>query len=666
MNKIDAKIRLSKGYAQPYGISVQDDGFNFAIFSKKQKAILCLLDTTSHDIFLEISLDNVKNKTGNVWHILIHDLPPNLGYAFRLYDEKDTNKLLVDPFVKEISSPVKWDDEQIYAPLGLVKAEIAFDWENDRHPDIPSENLIVYEMHVRGFTQHESSNTQNPGTFLGIIEKIPYLLELGINAIELLPIQEFNECENHRHNPFNGNKLYNYWGYSTVNFFSPMNRYASKPGAVLHEFKTMVKELHRHGIEVFLDVVFNHTAEGGNGGPIISFKGIDLPTFYILNSNQGFQDYSGCGNTFNCNHPFTCDLILNCLRYWVAEMHVDGFRFDLASIFTRDKKGHPVPHAHLIEAISLDPILSKTKLVAEPWDAAGLYQVGSFYQDDRWGEWNGKYRDTVRRFIKGTSGMVGKFATRICGSQDLYYQKSPNSSYNFITIHDGFTLNDLVSYNEKHNMSNGEENRDGNNDNDSWNCGIEGITNDKTIIELRERQKRNFHLVLMLSQGIPMLLMGDEYGHTKRGNNNTWCQDNELNWFLWDNLTTNSQFYRFFRLLIQFRNTHKVLKQGRFLTEDDIQWHGEKPLKPNWDRDSQFLAFTLIDHQNHQDLYAAFNAQNKTVEIEIPSPLNSSKHWCWIINTANLSPYDFFESILKVESRTHIMPPYSALLLKCN
>lgn len=665
MNRnVDTKLRLSKDNAYPYGTSSQNGGINFAIFSKKSHALLCLLNKINHEVLFEILLDETFNRTGNVWHICIHDLPENLAYAFRFYDKEDSRQLLVDPYAKQISSHPIWGNIDHYNPLGVVTPLTDFDWENDRHPHIPEQNLILYEMHVRGFTHHKSSGVKNPGTFLGVIEKIPYLLDLGVNAIELLPIQEFNECENLRTNPFNEERLYNYWGYSSVNFFSPMNRYSTKPENVLQEFKTMVKELHKNGIEIFLDVVFNHTAEGGVEGPILSFKGIDIPTYYLLNSQQGYQDFSGCGNTVNCNHPNVHELILNCLRYWVGEMHVDGFRFDLASILMRDMKGEPLQLSPLVEAISLDPILSKTKLVAEPWDAVGLYQVGTFYPDDRWGEWNGKYRDTIRNFIKGTPGTVGKFATRICGSQDLYHQKSPNCSYNFITIHDGFTLEDLVSYNQKHNIPNGEENRDGSNFNDSWNCGAEGFTNDEKIKTLRERQKRNFHLVLMLSQGIPMLLMGDEYGHTKKGNNNTWCQDNELNWFLWDSLSDNLDFYRFYRSLIHFRRNHKVLMQGRFLTEKDIQWHGEIPLKANWEKDSQFLAFTLFDLEEKYDLYAAFNAQNKKVRVEIPTPANPSRGWCWIVNTANAHPDDFFEIPPRIESNTHIMPPYSSILLK--
>ncbi len=378
--------------------------------------------------------------------------------------------------------------------------------------------MVIYEMHTRGFTHDPSSKVKQPGTFSAITEKIPYLKKLGVNTIELLPINEFNESEYPRKNPHTGKQLMNYWGYSTINFFSPMNRYASGDNAsdTIHEFKSMVKELHRNKIEVILDVVFNHTAEGNELGPTLSFRGLENNTYYMLNNDKQFLNFSGCGNTMNCNHPVVREMIHDCLRYWVTEMHVDGFRFDLASILGRDSDGTPLSSPPLLERIALDPLFAQTKLIAEAWDAAGLYQVGSFPSWGVWAEWNGQYRDTIRCFIKGDKNLSATFATRLCGSSDMYANgRSPSHSINFTTSHDGFTLSDLVSYNHKHNIDNGENNNDGDNHNNSWTCGAEGPTKKRLIIALRERQKRNMHMALMLSQGIPMITMGDEYGHTK-------------------------------------------------------------------------------------------------------------------------------------------------------
>jgi isoamylase/glycogen operon protein len=521
-------------------------------------------------------------------------------------------------------------------------------------------------MHVRSFTQHPSSHSAHPGTFLGIIEKIPYLKSLGVNAVELMPIHEFDETEYHKKNPKTGSLLFNYWGYSTINFFCPMNRYGSKAAfeGPIEEFKMMVKELHRNQIEVILDVVFNHTAEGPLNGPTFSFRGIDNSTYYILDENGGYKDYSGCGNTFNCNHPIPHDLIVESLKYWVQEMHVDGFRFDLASILTRDQQGEPLTSPPVVEMIVKDPLLSNTKLIAEAWDAGGLYQVGSFPAFSRWAEWNGKYRDVVRRFIKGTDQQAGEFAKAITGSQDLYgVDRDPYHSVNFVTAHDGFTLKDLVSYQEKHNEENGEENRDGSSNNDSWNCGHEGETKNHAVQLIRARQMRNFHLALMLSLGVPMLLMGDEYGHTRRGNNNAWCQDNELNWFLWDEIKQQKDFFRFYKLVNHLRKKEPLLRRTSFLTNDDIDWHGHQPLNPDWDSQSRFVAFTLKDHLYAKHLYVAFNAHYESAHITLSLP-PPSKKWYRIIDTSLPSPDDFLEDPHSQPplKHTYTLLPYSALL----
>ena len=445
-----------------------------------------------------------------------------------------------------------------------------------------------------------------------------------------------------------------------------MNRYATRDeiGVATREFTTLVRELHRHEIEVILDVVFNHTAEGGITGPTYSFKGIDNPIYYLLEGDK-YANYTGCGNTFNCNHPVVIQLILDCLRYWVLRMHVDGFRFDLASILLRGKQGQPLENSPLVEAMSGDPVLAATKLIAEPWDAVGMYNVGTFYpQEVRWSEWNGKYRDSVRAYIKGSPAVKGLFTTRVCGSQDFYYNRTPQASLNFVTCHDGFTLHDLVSYDRKHNEGNGEHNQDGTNDNESWNCGVEGETDSKPILELRERQMRNFHLALMISLGIPMVHMGDEYGHTKRGNNNTWCQDNELNWFLWDQLE-HSSFTRYFKLLNQFRHATPLLKRTEFLDRKDVIFHGPEPLKPDWSPENLFIAFTLVDHEEGKDIYAAFNAKDTPQIVEFPAPPEGTA-WHMIVNTGLPSPREIVEEeqAPPLDNLLLKMAPFSAVLLK--
>lgn len=647
---------IKPGYSSPYGAYEHDGGINFALFSKNAiEVTLCLFQPHSQTIIAEIALNPYENKTGDVWHVFIKDPPLDFSYAFKIHgvndqnhkNRFDSNALLLDPYAKAVNTPIKWGSETAYQPFGTVFKEDAFEWDVRKFPVIPMHELIIYEMHVRGFTWYPTSLVTNPGTFLGIIEKIPYLKELGINTIELLPIQEFNEQENININPVTKERLFNYWGYSSVNFFSPMNRYASsnESNASILEFKKMVNELHNNGIEVILDIVFNHTSEGNHLGPTISYRGIDNSIYYLLNREGYYLNFTGCGNTLNCNHPIVRELIIDCLRYWVCEMHVDGFRFDLATILTRNPQGKPLDCPPLVEAITHDPILAQTKLIAEPWDAVGMYQVGAFFpQERRWAEWNGKYRDCVRRFIKGDFWVKNEFATRVCGSSDLYgSNRYPYHSINFITAHDGFTLADLVSFNEKHNEANGEGNQDGNNTNDSWNCGFEGFTENPEVNALRQRQMRNFHIALMVSQGVPMIQMGDEYGHTKKGNNNTWCQDNELSWFLWDKLENDITGYqRFFRLMIQFRKLHRLLRRPTFLTEKDILWHGAKPLKPNWEDSCRFLGFSLIDHESHEDLYIAFNPQGNSFSIELPE-LRDGFEWVEIVNTGKDTPNDIID-----------------------
>jgi isoamylase len=658
------RFNVSPGFPQPFGISEFGDGYNFSIYSSHAKKVaLCLFSHDTQTLVAEIPIDPAINKTGDVWHILIHNLRDNLFYSYRIDDSKD---FLLDPYAKELGISNVWGKPSTFI-FGAIIGKEAFQWEENTPPRIPRHKLIIYEMHVRGFTEHSSSEVAQKGSFLGLIEKIPYLVDLGINAVELLPVQQWNELEYRKHDPITGKVLCNYWGYSTLNFFSPMKRFASSDqiGSSIKEFKMMVRELHKHKIEVILDVVFNHTAEGGAEGPILSFKGLEEPVYYLLDEEGKFRDYTGCGNTVNCNHPVVIEMIIDCLRYWVTEMHVDGFRFDLASVFARDSKGDLATDSPLLEAITHDPVLADVKLIAEPWDAVGAYQVGGFCPaTDRWSEWNGRYRDAVRRFIKGDSWSKGEFATRICGSQDMYGKgRSPSSSINFVIAHDGFTLMDLVSYNQKHNIRNGEDNRDGNNQNDSWNCGVEGPSMNQKIKTLRERQMRNFILALMISHGIPMVLMGDEYGHTKQGNNNTWCQDNDLNWFLWDQIHERKDFFRFYRAMIHFRmQKGALLQREAFLTPDDIEWHGVLPKTPLWDLDDKFVAMTLKDHETGNDLYIAFNASDKIQNIILPT-LDQSK-WHWIANTAKLPPGEFYDSPQPVANNHYKMLGHSALILE--
>lgn len=670
------QTNCTKGVPTPLGATVSEEGINFALYSKHATAVtLCLMTNPDGPPTQEIHFDPIQNRSGFVWHLFVQGIHPPLYYAYKVDGPTEGKELLIfnkeylllDPYAREVSTTHKWASRKAYRPFGAVLPPDSFNWENVESPRHKLEDLIIYEMHVRSFTQHDSSRVVNKGTFLGLIEKIPHLLDLGVNAVELMPLQEFNENEIKTINPVNHRRLYQYWGYSTLNFFSPTSRYATQDGisVATREFKTMVRELHRHGIEVILDVVYNHTSEGSEKGPLFSYKGIDTPVYYIIN-NKKFENYSGCGNTFNCNHPVTRELILDSMRYWVQEMHVDGFRFDLASILMRGRHGQPLDPSPLVEMMSEDPILANTKLIAEPWDAAGLYHVGYFYtQEPRWSEWNGKYRDSIRRYIKGTPGTKGEFTTRICGSQDLYHNRTPTTSINFVTCHDGFTLYDLVSYNGKHNEQNGEENRDGTNDNESWNCGEEGETQNKQVNDLRQKQIRNFQLALMISTGIPMLHMGDEYAHTKKGNNNTWTHDDELNYFLWNKLEENQGFYRFVKNLIRLRKNNPVLRKKNFLGDQDIAFHGFEPNKPDWAPEQMFVAFTLFDKENHNDIYVAFNPKNGTQIIEFPDP-PEGKEWHLLVNTSNPSPKDFFEEnqAPPLQQLLFKMQPYSSLLLK--
>ncbi|MFH0977249.1 MAG: glycogen debranching protein GlgX [Spirochaetota bacterium] len=678
--------RILRGTPLPFGVKLRKGGVNFSILSRNAKSVsLILFKSAQPDSeYEEIFFDPIINKTGDIWHIWIENICEGQLYGYRIdgpYDPENgyrfnRNKLLVDPYARAVTGNFQWDlsdargydrnsplsdlsfsvkDSAPGAPKCVIIEEDFYNF--DKPVKKPLKDTIIYEVHVKGFTYHESSNIEHKGTFKGITEKIPYLKELGITAIELMPIHEFDEDENRNINPLTGKKLKNYWGYSTISFFAPKGRYSSSGtmGEQFRECRDMIKKFHEADIEVILDVVFNHTAELDHLGPTLCFRGIDNSVYYMLEDyKRYYKNFSGCGNTFNCNNPIVREFIINCLKYWVIEMDVDGFRFDLASILGRDIDGNILSNPPLLERIEEDSILRDTKIIAEAWDAAGAYQLGDF--PGRWAEWNGKYRDDVRRFWRGDENTVGYFATRIMGSADLYQRnkKNPLHSINFISCHDGFTLNDLVSYNNKHNIENGENNIDGENYNNSFNFGIEGLSEDPKIELFRNRQIKNFIATLFLSQGVPMLLAGDEFRRTQKGNNNAYCQDNEISWINWSLLNLHKDIFRFTSEIIKFRKQHPILRKDSFFTgiainEDsmpDITWHGYIKNKPDWNIDSHCIACLLNGEYAKQnnlskdnDIYIAFNASKEAICFEIPdSPSNTE--WLLAIDTSKPSPYD--------------------------
>jgi len=659
-------IRFRRGRPLPFGATIVPNGVNFSIFSSAaDSCTLVLFHKREAEPFVEIEFPR-EFRIGDVYSMIVFDLDyENLEYGYRLSgpwnpeagQRFDKAKILCDPYAKVIGGRDVWRAKPDWSDLYQHRARLSFDdfdWEGDRPLEIATKDLIIYEAHVRGFTAHPSSKVSAPGTFAGLREKIPYLKSLGINCIELLPIYEFDEWENNRLHPETGELLLNYWGYSTLGFFAPKAGYAATGslGMQVDELKNLIKELHRAGIEVMLDVVFNHTAEGDQRGPYISYRGIDNRTYYLLTPEGYYYNFSGCGNTLNCNHPVVRNMVLDCLRYWASEYHVDGFRFDLASILGRDQNGAPLANPPLLESLAYDPVLSKCKLVAEAWDAGGLYQVGSFPAYGRWAEWNGRYRDSIRRFIKGDAGMLGEIGNRIQGSPDLYWYRGPTASLNFITCHDGFTLRDMVSYNGKHNEANGERNNDGANDNNSWNCGWEGETDDPGVNALRSRQMRNAATILFLSRGVPMLLMGDELGRTQGGNNNGYCHDGALSWLDWNDVKRETGLLRFFSNLLAFRRAHSVLRGDRFFEhrdyvgsgKPDISFHGTRVGQLDWG--GRCLAFLLCGkHATPQDddLYVAINMFWDGLPFQVPQA-PEGKRWRVAINTSMPSPEDIYDS----------------------
>lgn len=688
------EYQLRPGKPLPFGATIfPGGGVNFSVYSRYATYCeLVLFWKREPEPFATIPFPD-EFRIGNVFTMVVFDLDyENIEYGYRMdgpfSPEEghwfDRSRFLMDPYAKAIGGRDVWGEEPDWNDKYPHRSRIFyddFDWEDDHPLEIPLEDLIIYEMHVRGFTQHPSSGVKYPGTFAGIRWKIPYLQELGVNCVELLPIHEFDEFENSRISPENGQRLVNFWGYSNVGFFAPKAGYAAsgKFGMQVDELKALVKELHKNGIEVILDVVFNHTAEGNENGPYISYRGIDNKTYYMLTPEGYYFNFSGCGNTLNCNNPIVRNMILDCLRYWAADYHVDGFRFDLAAILGRDQNGAPMNSPPLLETLAFDPILGKCKLIAEAWDAGGLYQVGTFPSWGRWAEWNGKYRDDIRKFLKGDSGTVGKVIQRLQGSPDLYQWRGTSASVNFITAHDGFTLMDMVSYNGKHNDANGEGNADGEEHNNSWNCGVEGPTDDPGINRLRIKQIKNAAAMLLVSHGMPMILAGDEMGRTQLGNNNAYCQDNEFSWIDWSLLDANAEILNFFKKMIAFRKAHPVLRnKTHFRNEDyvgsgypDISWHGPKAWNIDYSDERPIVAFLLCGRharggaEEDNYIYVAMNMHWEPYSFEIPA-LPEGMLWHVFANTDVQPPYDIAEidHEVAVENQSEfLLGPRSVVIL---
>ncbi|HJZ60301.1 MAG TPA: glycogen debranching protein GlgX [Gemmataceae bacterium] len=675
------------GQPFPLGATVVDGGANFSLFSRTATGVELVFFDREEDARPSrvVTLDPVTNRTYHYWHTFVPGVKPGQIYGYRVQGPAeperglrfDAAKLLLDPYGRGVVVPKTYSpeparcagDNAATAMKSVVVDPAAYDWEGDTPLRRPSARTVIYEMHVRGFTRHPNSGVKEQirGTYAGLAEKIPYLKDLGITAVELLPIHAF---DTHACPP----GLVNYWGYQPVSYFAPHPQYSSRRDSLgpVNEFRDMVKALHRAGIEVILDVVFNHTAEGNHDGPTLSYRGIDNPTYYVLERGGAwYANYSGCGNTLNANHPVVRRMIVDSLRYWVSEMHVDGFRFDLASILSRDSSGHVLPNPPVLWDIESEPALAGTKLIAEAWDAAGLYQVGNFV-GDAWKEWNGRFRDDTRDFFRGEPGVVGRFADRMLGSPEVYGHKrrEAEQSINFVTCHDGFTLNDLVSYNQKHNEANREDNRDGESHNRSWNCGIERPTDDPAVEQLRTRQVKNFLTVTMMSLGVPMILMGDEVRRTQGGNNNAYCHDNEANWFDWSLVEKHADVHRFVKLLLARRLLRDVTyeEQRTSLTEliarANKAWHGVRLNQPDWGTASHSIAFSAELRKEKLEVYLILNAYWEPLEFELP-PIGPGGRWRRWIDTFLPSPQDIvdWQAAPPVRANTYRSGPRSVVVL---
>ena len=674
--------QTSVGNCYPLGASLTDDGVNFALYTKNAREVYLLLFDDPQGAPTDVI--KLATRTKFVWHTFVHGLKAGQLYGYRVSGDFDParglrfneHKLLIDPYAKALTGKARNSENLLlaYDPfsaasdvsldarenLSIVPKAIViddkFDWRGDRPPNIPFEKLYIYEVHVKGFTAHPSSQAAHAGTYLGFIEKIPYLKDLGVNAVEFLPIHE------HYDDDFLLSKgLKNYWGYNTLAFFAPEISYSTQrtPGCQVGEFKTLVRELHKAGIEVILDVVYNHSAEGNELGPTLSFRGVDNPTYYCLTGPQHeplryYMNYTGCGNSMNLADSHVIRFVMDSLRYWVEVMHVDGFRFDLASVLGRENGGFK-GSASFFDAVSQDPVLNRVKLIAEPWDI-GSYDVGNFPVD--WSEWNGRFRDTVRKFVKGDGGQLRDLGWRLTGSADLYGDdgRSAYNSVNFITCHDGFTLHDLAAYNEKHNDANLENNRDGTNDNNSWNCGAEGETDDPAILQLRKQLVKNHFCALLFSMGTPMMLGGDEFLRTQKGNNNAYCQDNEISWFDWNDLTRHGDLHLFVKQLIAFTNRYTVLQRRKFVLGQDLDadaipdfsWFGTDLQQPEWNNpECRAVCFRLdggevVSPLGDYSLLIILNADYHAQTVQVPAP-DGGKQWYRVIDTSLASGADCLE-----------------------
>jgi glycogen operon protein len=677
-------LRIARGKCLPLGASAMPDGVNFALLCRHGDAVcLAIYPLDGHEPVAEIALHPRRNRTGDHWHVLVAGLPPAFCYGWRVDGTRgpgdcyDPDIVLFDPSATALSGGTRWGEssepDRHFSSRRSLYLRRPFHWQEDVPPLTPLEDSVIYELHVRGFTCHGSSGVAHPGTFAGLIEKIPYLQSLGVTAVELLPVHEFDECDCPFRDPQTGRPLRNFWGYNSIAFGAVKASYASTAAdhGQVAEFRDMVRAFHAAGIEVVLDVVFNHTGEGDYRGRTSSLRGLDNRLYYLLTPAGDYLNFSGCGNTVNCNNPVVRQLLINCLRFWVADMHVDGLRFDLASVMGRDYQGHVLVEPPVVEMISEDSVLADTKLIAEPWDAAGLYQVGHFPYGRRWSEWNGQYRDQVRRFWRGEPGLAGALATRLCGSPDLYQASGrlPRHSLNFITCHDGFTLADLVSYNHKHNLANGEANRDGLDENFAWNCGVEGPTDDPGVLGLRRRQVRNLVATLFLSQGVPMLLAGDEFLRTQGGNNNAWCQDNEVSWVDWSCANRHGGFWRFVKELIALRRRHPALRRRTFPKAGEVVWHGTEPDQPDFSSISRSLALVLdgsrTGREPDRDFYMAFNAWREPLSFTLPPP-PQGRPWRRVIDTALSAPLDVVhpgEGPQVGTGTAYVVAPFSTVVL---
>lgn len=702
-------LKTKRGYPR-LGATPDETGVNFAIFSRNATSVVLELyqnyydQTPSH----KFVLDRVKNKTGDIWHIYVYGVGHGQYYGWRIdgpYDpingmRFNVNKLLIDPYAKAITTFFDWNDETVYgydrnSPMkdlsfstldssnsmirSIVIDDSKYDWKDDKQLQIPWNETIIYEMHVRLFTMSPSSKVKFPGSFLGVIEKLGHLKELGITTIELMPIFEFNINSNPNVNPFTNKRLKDVWGYNPLNFFAVTGNYSVglKLGEQVFLFKDFVKALHENGFEVILDVVYNHTGEGGEKGPTLCFKGIDNSVYYMLNPNNKryYLNYSGCGNTLNCNHTVVKEMIIDSLRYWATEMHVDGFRFDLASVLGRTPDGKWIGDLSLLKDISEDPIVGKLKLIAEGWDAGGGYYLGQF--PEGWAEWNGKYRDCVRRFVNGHNGVINELMLRIAGSPDLYAGRKPHASINFITCHDGFTMRDLVSYNYKHNQANGENNKDGCDENFSYNYGVEGDTDNPNILKIRKQQIKNFFTILMVSHGTPMILMGDEMFRTQKGNNNAYCIDDETTWVDWSLKDEHKDLFDFVKKIIRFRKEHPALKREFFYEKldkfgnpiTDITWHGINPFEPDTGYYSHSIAFMIsgFDFSKNKridnDIYIILNQWKEPLTFVLP-PIYDKK-WYRVVDTSLTYPEDFLDTPILVDGH-YTANPHSSVILIAN